>query len=276
MFELPPPLEDGLFTPEVGSWSIHKHHFLRRYVDAFTTSMRRKRWSGLHYIDLFASAGLERIKDSGALEWGSPLIAAQAPHPFARLHLCELDKNRFEALQARIGRFQHRAEPQLIMGDANVVVSQVTASLPPRSLSLAFLDPHGLHLNFDTLRVLSRHKVDLIIFFPDHLDALRNWEAVYHGNPNSNLDRVLGTATWRERLNATAKSNWAQALSDLYVDQIRSLGYTHFEAERISLPTGRFLYKLVFCSTSDVGAKIWRGISMRKADGQSTFNFGND
>jgi three-Cys-motif partner protein len=98
MFDLPLPVDDGLLTPEVGSWSIHKHHFLRRYVDAFTTAMRRKPWSGLHYIDLSANAGLERIKDSGALEWGSPLIAAQAPHRFSQLHLCERDKNRFEAL----------------------------------------------------------------------------------------------------------------------------------------------------------------------------------
>src|SRR5258706_6274621 len=128
MFDLPPPVDDGLLTPEVGSWSIDKHHFLRRYVDAFTTAMREKRWSGLHYIDLFASAGIERIKDSGALEWGSPLIAAQAPHRFARLHLCELKKNRFEALQARVGRFQHEGEPQLIMGDANAVAAQVMAS----------------------------------------------------------------------------------------------------------------------------------------------------
>lgn len=88
MFQLEPPEDDGLFIPEVGLWSAHKHHFLRRYIDAFTTTMRMKRWSGLHYVDLFAGAGIERLKDNG-LDWGSPLIAAQAPHRFARLHLCE-------------------------------------------------------------------------------------------------------------------------------------------------------------------------------------------
>src|SRR5688572_28851366 len=155
MFELPAPQDDGLYTPVVGPWSNHKHHFLRRYVDAFTTAMRGKGWSGLHYIDLFASAGVERIKDSNTLEWGSPLIAAQAPHPFTQLHLCELDKDRLEALRARVGRFKQAVEPQLVLGDANVAVAQVSAALPPRSLSLAFLDPHGLHLSFNTLRSLS-------------------------------------------------------------------------------------------------------------------------
>ena len=272
MFTLPTPLDDGLLTPEVGSWSTHKHHFLRRYIDAFTTAMRGKAWNGLHYIDLFASAGLEKVKESGALDWGSALIAAQCTH-FAQLHLCELDKARFDALSVRIARYPQRIKPQLIFGDANVVVHEVIASLPPKSLSLAFLDPHGLNLNFETLRVLSQRKVDLIIFFPDHLDALRNWEDVYLDNPNSNLDRVLGISSWRQKLSENPSDTWAQVLSDLYVQQIGSLGYTHFDYERISLPNGRHLYKLIFCSASKTGAKIWRGIAQRKPDGQNTFNF---
>src|ERR1035437_11073206 len=41
-FELPEPIDDGLFTPPVGPWSRDKHHFLRRYLDAFTNSMKGK------------------------------------------------------------------------------------------------------------------------------------------------------------------------------------------------------------------------------------------
>ena len=89
MHELPVPEDDGLLTPEVGDWSRDKHHFLWRYLNAFTTAMRNKAWAGLHYIDLFAGAGIERLKGSGELDWGSPLLAAQAKHPFAQLHLCE-------------------------------------------------------------------------------------------------------------------------------------------------------------------------------------------
>ena len=65
MFDMPTPKDDGLFIPEVGEWSKDKHYFLARYIDAFTTAMKNKKWSGLHYIDLFAGAGVERLKDSG-------------------------------------------------------------------------------------------------------------------------------------------------------------------------------------------------------------------
>src|SRR3982751_3527906 len=112
MINLPVPEDDGLYTPKVGPWSADKHHFLRRYIDAFTTAMRKKKWSSLHYIDLFASAGIERI-ENGPLDWGSPLIAAQAPHRFSRLHCTELSKRSFEALSARIARITQPQSPQV-------------------------------------------------------------------------------------------------------------------------------------------------------------------
>src|SRR4051794_4025258 len=104
MFVLPPPTNDGLPTPKVGPWSRDKHHFLIRYIDAFTTAMKAKGWSGLHYVDLFAGAGIEEI-EGGGLDWGSPLIAAQAPTRFQNLHLCELKKNRCDALRNRLSQF---------------------------------------------------------------------------------------------------------------------------------------------------------------------------
>ena len=113
-FELPVPDDDGEYIEEVGQWSADKHHFLRRYIDAFTTSMKDKPWQGLHYVDLFAGPGIVRL-ENGALDWGSPLIAAQTPNTFSRLHLCEKGKREFEALSNRIARFQQPNLPQFMV-----------------------------------------------------------------------------------------------------------------------------------------------------------------
>lgn len=103
---LPQPEDDGLYiTEDVGEWSKDKHYYLMRYIDAFTNSMKTKGWSSLHYIDLFAGSGIERIKETGELEWGSPLIAAQSRYPFAKLHLCERDELKYDALSQRISRY---------------------------------------------------------------------------------------------------------------------------------------------------------------------------
>ncbi len=86
------PVDDGQYIPTVGQWSSDKHYYLSRYMDAFTTSMRGK-WGALHYIDLFAGAGIERLKESKALEWGSPMLAARVPFPFSRLHRTDSQKS---------------------------------------------------------------------------------------------------------------------------------------------------------------------------------------
>jgi three-Cys-motif partner protein len=271
VFELPPPKDDGLYIPSVKAQSADKHYFLTRYIDAFTTSMKDK-WE-LHYIDLFAGAGIERLEESGQLAWGSPMIAAQAPKPFHRLHLCELDPRKHAALTTRVTAFHPTA--QILNGDANVKVPEILLEIPAKdALSLAFLDPYGLHLAFSTLQHLSAKRADLIIFFPDRLDILRNWNAYYYENQDSNLDRFLGPdSNWRSVLDEAPRASRAEVLRDLYISQLRQkLGYSEFDFERISAQ-GHPLYYLVFCSRHKLAATLWREITRKKPDGQRTFNF---
>lgn len=272
MFPLNPPEADGLYTPTVGPWSADKHHFLRRYIDAFTTSMRGKKWKGLHYIDLFASAGVERLRGNG-LDWGSPLIAAQAPHRFAKIHCCEIRPKAFHALEARLCRYPQPTPPQLIRGDANQHVAEIVQALPAGSLSLAFLDPYGLHLHLRTLEQLAQRRTDWIIFFPDHLDALRNWRNVYAGKPDSNLNQVLGTSEWYDKLMSSPRDSWPSILRNLYERQIKKLGYEFVDYERITFQGGKPLYLLIFCCRHERGAEIWRNVTRKKASGQDTFGF---
>ena len=272
MFVLPPPEDDKLLIPTVGEWSHDKHYYLQRYIDAFTTSMHgKKKWSGLHYIDLFAGAGIERRKESGTLEWGSSLIAAQAPRRFEALHLCELDERRYKALVDRVKRVHGGRNNQVLLGDANELVQDVIAQIPETALSLAFLDPYGLHLEFSTLRLLAAKRVDLLVFFPDFLDAVRNIE-IYRDNPNSNLDRVLGTSSWRQRIDRVSQSKRVEEFREIYRSQIQTLGYKYFEFERICAK-GHRLYLLIFCSRHPLAAKLWRGIAKKKANDQHTFDF---
>ena len=236
MLSIPEAANDDLPTMLVGAWSRDNHHYLRRYIDAFTTAMKGKRWSGLHYIDLFAGPGLLRIKRTRKFEWGSPLIAAHSGR-FDGIHVCDKNRKHFDALSARFARLNVKAELHLEYGDANKKIHQIVSRIPERSLSLAFLDPSGLHLDFETLRVLAKsRRADLVIFFPDHLDALRNWKGLYKDQPNSNLDRVLGErANWRAALENASPERWAGILRDLYIEQIRTLGYKHPDHERIAV-----------------------------------------
>jgi three-Cys-motif partner protein len=271
MPNVPQPENDGLIAPVVGPQSGEKHYFLKRYIDIFTKSMKSK-WS-LHFVDLFAGAGIEQSKGSETLHWGSPMLAAQARYPFDGLHFCELDKDKCDALRTRVNRY--RPDAQILNGDANEQVENIAKVIPPRrALSLAFFDPYGLQLDFRTLETVANLKADLIIFFPDRLDILRNWRQYYYDNPDSKLDRYLGAdSNWRAVLDSTPASRRTEALKALYRDRLKErLHYSIVEHERI--PTGgRPLYYLVFCSRSDLGEKFWREISRKKPDGQRTWDF---
>lgn len=273
--KLDQPKPDGLVTPKVGSWSRDKHHFLHRYLDAFTTSMKKKKWSGLHYIDLFAGAGIEDVENYG-LDWGSPLIAARQRFGFTQLHLCEKAKKKFDALNKRLEPLKFDIAPQIICGNSNEKISEITQEIPKSALSVAFLDPYGLHLDLETIRHLSILNIDLIIFFPDHIDALRNWKIVYQDDLNSNLDRVLGTDNWRDIRKEHPPDKWADELIKLYQRQLQTLGFKHFDYERITQPNGVKLYKLMFCTRVPIALNIWGRIASSKPGGQRSFDFTSD
>lgn len=273
MYKLPRPKDDGLVIPKVGEHSKYKHYFIERYIYAFTTSMKSKKWAGLHYIDLFAGAGIEKLKNSGELAWGSPLIAVQSPYPFTRVHLCEENEKKFSALKIRVNKL--RPDSQILFGDANEKIHDILREIPTGTLSLTFIDPYGLHADLKTLKLLGQKRTDLIIFFPDHVDALRNWAAYYLKNPQSNLDRYLGSGIdWRTLLNNKLPRQRPELLRNMYVEQIKKqLGYTNFDFERIKTVKGRPIYYLIFCSHSATGAHLWHRIALNKPNGQRTFDF---
>lgn len=266
------PEDDRLAIADVNFWSREKHHFVGRYLNAFTTAMKSKNWAALCYVDLFAGSGVERVRDAGTLHWGSPLLAASTAVPFDKILLCEKSREKLEALKSRIARFRVNGV-RLWHGDANKKIGAIVKEIPDGSLTAAFLDPYGLHLDFETVALLSERRADLIIFFPDHLDILRNWRDTYLRNPNSNLDRFMGTDDWRSVFEHEPQPRWTEKIRSLYERQLRALGYDHFERERIPAH-GRPMYLLIFASRAAVAAKIWRGVSAKTVDQQRSFDFG--
>jgi len=53
MEELTALEDDGLITPEIGSWGEEKYRLVELYSTLFAKSMRKK-WECLVYIDLFS------------------------------------------------------------------------------------------------------------------------------------------------------------------------------------------------------------------------------
>jgi hypothetical protein len=72
---------DGLIIPEVGLWAETKYRLFSLYDALFSSGMRHK-WDKRVYVDLYAGAGINRIRGTQRLVYGSPLIALTVQHPF--------------------------------------------------------------------------------------------------------------------------------------------------------------------------------------------------
>jgi three-Cys-motif partner protein len=249
------PHDDGLLIPEVGRWSKRKYHFLGRYFRQFTGGMKNK-WPHRHYVDLFSGAGFARIRDSGEIVAGSPVLAANCVNQFTGLHLCEADAAKTKALQVRLGSVATRCS--FFCADANECIDRVLADVPKSgSLSVTLADPFGLHLDFDTIRRVAERRSDLIVLLADNMDAARNWAEYYFDNPDSNLDRFMGERGWRDVL-AQGASDAAGKIRARYIERLKSkCGYTYTDSESIRNDQGRDIYSLIFASKDPLGLKFW-------------------
>lgn len=267
-------VDDGLELPEVGRWAKRKYHFFARYLQIFSTGMKN-RYPQRHFIDLFAGAGKAKLRNTGEIVLTSSLLAATVPDPFTRIHLCELNTSRFNALNARIDRLGFE-KAQLVNADANQAIGTIISDIPRGNcLSLAFIDPFGLHFDFETARALSDcGRMDLIVLLADNMDAMRNWSAYYKDNPDSNLDRFMGEGGWRERFNRANSDRFAEEFRLHYCERLSLLGYTQFDWKRVSNDRKTELYTLLFASKHARGAEFWKKISTVDEGGQRSLDFG--
>ena len=255
---------DGLPFRCVGAWSEAKHYYLKRYIETFTTSMRKK-WHGqLYYIDLFTGPGKCMARETEREIDGSPLIALNAPYPFAKYFFVDLNEEVLNTLSERCKNNPNYNRIKLIPGDCNSVIDKIMCEIPIRSLSLAFVDPTGLDFKFSTLQKLAERKVDLIITFPEGMAIKRNIKK-FLNEVHSPLDDVMSNNKWRQ-------FNTGREIIECYRSDLTSLGYQEVklgeEIQIRSISKNLPLYFLLFASKHQLGHKFWQEITKIDHTGQ--------
>ncbi len=264
------PGRDGLVVQCVGAWAREKHDYVRRYIEAthgarqkYLAPKGRRPAGGAAYIELFAGPGGARIRTSGEIIDGSPLIGARhTVAPFTRLIFADKEPENIEALNARLKALSRPADT--FCGDCNDMIDQIVRRIPPHGLNLALVDPYGLApLSFETVGKLAAVKrMDMIIHFPT-MDVKRNF-----ANAEAFITRFLGTDTWKSRV--TRPQDAVRLIIVLY-EQLAHFGYTRDHVRVAEIKTkGHVLYHLVFATKVPLGNKIWQSIVRTDAKGQRT------
>jgi three-Cys-motif partner protein len=268
-------VDDGLPFRRVGGWSEDKLFVWHKYIQTTSTAMvGSPKWrSGLCYVDLFAGPGVCCITDSGKRLPGSPLIATMAPKDFSRILLAELDPGKASACEKRL----HASGSKnftMFQGDSNNEIARIVKEIPKGALTVAFIDPEGLDVHFDTVRQLSSAgRVDLLILFADAYDVLRNLSQLIDGQ-DARLDRMFAPkSNWRDEVRHLP--NWKgntlrEYFASKYAAELRQhLGYVASDTKIIAGPRGP-MYRLVYLSKHERGLDFWKKVDAKDRFGQSS------
>lgn len=274
--KLPVVEDDGLITPEVGSWAEYKYRLVWNYAKIFSSSMKIK-WDSLVYIDLFAGGGHSKIEGTSTIIPSSPLLVLDQSDRFNKYIYCDIDSEKLDALRKRVNRKYSSVDVSYVEGDVNNNIHNIFSHIPMynkdfKVLSFCFVDPYRMkNLNFHTIKKLSEKFIDFLILIPSYMDTHRNLSN-YVKDSSTRIEDFTGDKDWRDEWKAAERKSWkfAPFIVDLYGNSMCKLNYNYnglsdmvqIRSHDKNLP----LYHLAFFSRNDLGYKLWKETQIYSKD----------
>ena len=260
------PRDDGLTIRAANPWALDKLAIVECYVHGFSTACSKQ--PSWQIVDGFAGPGVNRLKGTDQLVWGTPMVCLGVEPHVPRILAMDLGTDEVSSLAGRTEDFRSRISVR--QGDVNEdLLPAMREDLSLTAPTLCILDPEGMELDFRTIEDISRFrkgrtKVEILVLFPTHTGFLRTLTEKGGGfswAPDL-MDRLFGTGEWRtiwERRKAGLSSDQATAeYVTLFGRQLERLGYTHVLDRQIRERgrTGRLGYYLIFASQHPAGGRI--------------------
>ncbi len=281
---------DGLPIREFGPWVAEKLDYLKRYINIFETSMHDKPWRRRCYIDLFAGCGKCYVPASGRVYLGSPLLSLTASHPFTDYFFVDSNRGNIDALQRRCSVSPVYDRVRCLLGDSNLLVHDIVNDILAvdseriqgkwSSLNLAFLDPDGLELQWQTVAMLAQpYRMDLIIHYPQ-MGLNRCMGQAFEAEEKTAVDLFFGGTEWRQIYerwkNRPRRFGLHRQLMDYYKERLQDLGYKEaFRDDEVgdeplirNAKKRAPLYRLLFASKHPLGREFWEKVIRRDVYGQ--------
>lgn len=155
-----------------GVWTEKKIEIFLKYVSAYLNIMKSRRYK-LLYFDGFAGSGeIEPKSNFKTLIEGvaSKVISFDSQKSFDMYYLVEINKKR----KLEIEKFLFAKYPEkkdkiyVVESDCNDKMIRMSAYLKdhPNFRALAFIDPHGMEVNWDSLVLFKDIGIDLWLLVP--------------------------------------------------------------------------------------------------------------
>jgi three-Cys-motif partner protein len=273
MDQIPLVAEDGLPARPSGAWVLDKKVYVEKYLGIFTKGVSNK-WGGkLAYVDLFSGPGKNIIRETGEEIDGSPLLALKCD--FAHYVFVDVPEV-LSTLRLRLQQHPKISRISFVEGNCNDVIDKVLEVLPPDHLTLAFIDPTGLQICFDTIRrLVYGRKVDLLMTIQFGMGIKLNLPQ-YFKTEGDALTSFLGNSDWRKDVEEGGTFFEAgKRILDRYMKQLRTLDYLDTkDRQMVRNDQNTPLYFVIMASRHKLGEKFWTEVTKISPSGQRRMNFG--
>jgi three-Cys-motif partner protein len=272
---------DGLPARPARIWTREKLRYLQKYAEAFMKAMAPKRsqgkWDRLEYVDLLSGPGLSIVRETKEEFDGSPLIALKIKPVFDHLYFADINPENIAALKKRVpARDADRVT--FSVGDCNIVIDEVLKQMSSRTLALAFIDPEGFEVDFDTLAKLAKKRIDLLYLFASGIGVRRNLKNAL-SVASSRLDRWWGGNDWRDlpaakwaagRFSEEPAEKVLQSFVAAFRKKVGSAGFQFQDEEVLPFANTKNaqMYHLLYFSHDQAGLTIWKNIKKIAPGGQ--------
>jgi len=207
-----------------GAWTTRKLEVLGAYLSAYTTALKDKptatRPFKKGFIDAFAGTGyrdgihrqsvgldgqstlfpdLAGDEPQDLLE-GSATLALQTEPRFDKYIFIERRADRCAELEALRLEFPDRGEDiEIIQGEANELIQEISAKDWSSHRAVLFLDPYGMQVEWATIEAIARTEaIDLWLLFPLGIgvNRLLTRSGEIPAAWQLKLNQLLGTEDW--------------------------------------------------------------------------------
>lgn len=251
---------------EAHTWTAIKLISLLCYVDVYSRIMFKRKQilnlSEIIYIDPLAGSGTNKIRETGDIIAGSPLISGVfSSFKFDKYFFAEENYDKRIALQARLENLlkgEKVGKRIIIEDDCNKLLKRVAnylSGLDNKAHYLLFIDSEDIETNWKDLSEVLHYPGDLIFVFQtcevmEQISRWKNYDAV---------TRFFGNEKWKESRNE-------RELVDLYKAQIRNIETTWRKrreviddltvrsSEKASSP---YHYNVIFAALKTKGENPW-------------------
>jgi three-Cys-motif partner protein len=164
-----------------GDWTKQKINIVESYAKAYLTVMKSRPYWSLLYFDGFAGTGeINTENDDFEVTEGvaKRILEINHPRPFDMYYFVELDCDKKGKLEEMIqATYPTKQRVYVQAADCNDKLLDLAGFLNSEKgrnfKVLAFIDPCGMELNWNSLEALKGHDIDLWILVPTGVGANR-------------------------------------------------------------------------------------------------------